>query len=201
MIQALFGGASALGAIFNIASMVFPAMQLFNAAFNLLQQAVGQAIKMAMDQLMKNSGLPKFIADAVKGLVDQVFGGNNRSSTQGATQAAQDQYGGQLDKFVQNLVKSIVQDIKEAKEEQERANGGSGGGSKGWLRALAEAFGKIADKAAKELETMGKNLNKDNPSEMIEYQAATQEFSLMMQTFTNAIKTIGEANVNTVRKS
>lgn len=35
---------------------------------------------------------------------------------------------------------------------------------------------------------------------MIEYQAKTQEFSQMMSTFTNAIKTIGEANTQSVRK-
>ena len=46
----------------------------------------------------------------------------------------------------------------------------------------------------------GKKLNNENPSEMIEYQAKAQEFSQMMNTFTNAIKTIGEANANTVRK-
>ena len=66
--------------------------------------------------------------------------------------------------------------------------------------ALAKAFGKMADKAAAKLEKMGKELSDKKPSEQLIYQAKTQEFSQMMNSFVNAIKTIGEANVATVRK-
>jgi hypothetical protein len=197
-LDSIFGGGNILGAAFNIASAMFPALQLASSLFNALTKAIGSAITQAVGQLAQEAGLPKFIADAVKGLVEQILGGKQPTEP-AADQAVQQQLGDQLKSFVEGLVKQIVQDAKEAKEEADSA-AGSAGGKGGWLVALAKAFGKIADKAAKELEQMGKKLNQENPSEMIEYQARSQEFAQMMNTFTNAIKTIGEANANTVRK-
>lgn len=196
MLDSIFGGGNILGALFNVASMAFPALQLASSLFNALGQAVGGAIKTALDQLTQEAGLPKFLADAVKGLVDQVLGGGAKATNAGADQAIQQQLGDQIQSFMDGLVKQIVEDAKEAKEEIS----GAGATKGGWLVALARAFGKIADAAAKKLEELGKNLNSENPSDMIEYQARAQEFAQMMNTFTNAIKTIGEANSSTVRK-
>jgi hypothetical protein len=200
MLDKIFGGGNFLSSIMSLASMVMPQLQLLNAAMNLLNSAVGQGISNAMSQLSSQLGMPKFIADAVKGLVDQIFGGGKKDTSSEASGQMSGKYGDAMDKFSESITKQIVDDVKQAREEQEQAVGGSGGGKKGWLRALAQALGKVADKAAKELETMGKNINKENPSEMLDYQAATQEFNLMMQTFTNAVKTIGEANGQAVRK-
>ncbi len=192
----ILGGGNILGAILNVASMAFPALQMASSLFNMLGGAVGNAIKQAVGQLAQEAGLPKFLADAVKGLVDKIIGGGQQATNPAADNAAQNQFGQQMQTFMENLVKQIVQDVKDAKGEEDAKGTGSGG----WLVALAKAFGKIADKAAKELEAAGKNLTNENPSEMIEYQAKSQEFSQMMNTFTNAIKTIGEAQANTVRK-
>lgn len=192
----VFGGGNIFSMVMSVASMVFPALQMANSLFNMLGQAVGGAIKGAMDQLVQQ-GMPKFIGEAVKGLVDQIIGSNQKPTEPAVDQAMQDKFGDQMQTFTDNLTQAIIQDVNEAREGEE-AKSSSGKG--GWLVALAKAFGKIADKAAKELEQQGKNLNQENPSEMIEYQAKTQEFSQMMSTFTNAIKTIGEANAQTVRK-
>lgn len=199
MLDSIFGGGNVLGALLNIASMAFPALQLASSLFNALGQAVGTAIKTALDQLSQEAGLPKFLADAVKGLVDQVLGGGAKETNPAADQAVQQQVGDQLKSFIEGLVKQIVDDAKQAKEEADGA-AGSTSGKGGWLVALARAFGKIADAAAEKLKELGKNLNSENPSDMIEYQARAQEFAQMMNTFTNAIKTIGEANASTVRK-
>ena len=192
----ILGGGNILGAILNVASMAFPALQMASSLFNMLGGAVGNAIKQAVGQLAQEAGLPKFLADAVKGLVDKIIGGGQQATNPAADNAAQNQFGQQMQTFTENLVKQIVQDVKEAHEEA----GGASAGKGGWLVALAKAFGKIADKAAAELKKAGENLTNENPSEMIEYQAKSQEFSQMMNTFTNAIKTIGEAQANTVRK-
>jgi hypothetical protein len=192
----ILGGGNILGALFNVASMVFPALQMANSLFNALGQAVGTAIKEALTQLTQEAGLPKFLADAVKGLVDSLIGGNQQPTTPGADGAIKDQLGDGLQTLIQNMVRDAVKEAKDSFEE----GGGKTSGTGGWLVALAKAFGKIADKAAKVLEEQGKNLTSEKPSEMIEYQAKSQEFSQMMNTFTNAIKTIGEAQASTVRK-
>jgi Type III secretion needle MxiH, YscF, SsaG, EprI, PscF, EscF len=225
-LDGILGGGNILGSLLNIASMVFPALQLASSLLNMFTQAVGGAIKGAIDQLMKESGLPKFIGEAVKKLVDEILGGNQQtngagggqqaygadgSQQSGADQQVQDTLGQDFfSNLMQGLIKQIVEDVKQGKEQSASGSSGSNGsggsegastGRGGWLVALAKAFGKIADKAAKELEEAGKKLNNKNPSEMIEYQAKTQEFSQMMNTFTNAIKTIGEADAQAVRKS
>ena len=103
--------------------------------------------------------------------------------------------------FMENLMKQIVEDTKAAKAKKPTARPAPPAASGGWLVALAKAFGKIADaRPPRNWKAAGENLTNENPSEMIEYQAKSQEFSQMMNTFTNAIKTIGEAQANTVRK-
>ncbi len=192
----ILGGGNILGAMFNVASMVFPALQMANSLFNALGQAVGTAIKEALTQLTQEAGLPKFLADAVKGLVDSLIGGKQQTTNPAADTAVKEQLGDGLQTLIQNMVRDAVKEAKDSFEE----GGGKASGTGGWLVALAKAFGKIADKAAKVLEEQGKNLTSEKPSEMIEYQAKSQEFSQMMNTFTNAIKTIGEAQASTVRK-
>jgi hypothetical protein len=79
--------------------------------------------------------------------------------------------------------------------------GGGGGGGNGWLLAMAKAMGKLADAKAAALEAKTANMPVDaTPSQMLELQAESQEFSLMMNAFTNVIKTLGEGNANSVRK-
>ena len=201
MIDRLMGG-NLFSSLLNLASMLIPQLQLFKAALNLMNSAFGEAVKNAMSQLSSEAGMPKFIKDGMNDLVDKTFGGSQKETSSAATEQVAAKSGDSMSKFTENITKQIVDNVKQAREEQEDAvqGGKSGGGKKGWLRALAEALGKVADKAAKELEEMGKNINKENPSEMLDYQAATQEFNLMMQTFTNAIKTIGEAEGQAVRK-
>lgn len=197
----IFSGGNIFSSLMSLASMMMPQLQLLNAAFNLMSSAVGKAITNAMSQLASEAGMPKFIKDAVNGLVEQIFGGNKKDTSAEATAQMAGKNGNSMDKLTENMTKQIVEDTKQAREEQEQAVGGSGGGTKGWLRALAKALGKLADQAAKELKEKGDKINKENPSEMIDYQALTQEFNLMMTTFTNAIKTIGEGNAQATRKN
>lgn len=199
MFNSIFGGGNILGLAMNVLGMVFPALQMFNALFNMLNQAVGQAIQQGLQQLLQQ-GLPKFIGEALGQAAQQIFGGN-RKDAGGAEAAAQEEYGSSMQELTNRLASQFVQDTLNAKDEDAEAKNSANSSAGSWLRALAKAFGKLADAAAKELDQKGKNINKDNPSDMIEYQALAQEFSLMMTTFTNAIKTLGEAMTSTTRKS
>ncbi len=200
IISGILGGGNILGSLLSIASMAFPALQLASSLFNMLGKAVEGAIKGAMDQLMKESGLPKFLGEAIKELASQMLGGNKKSTEAGSDKAMESQYGDAMKAFTEGLTKQLVQDTNDARESESGGDSKGSSGKGGWLVALAKAFGKIADKAAKELKTAGEGLTSENPSQMIEYQAKAQEFSQMMNTFTNAIKTIGEAEAATVRK-
>ena len=191
-ISSIFGSGGILSSVLNLASMVFPALQLAASLFNLISKAVEGAIKGVMDQLMKD-GLPKFIGNAVKDLATKDIGGSQQPTEAGPDQAMQETNGADMQALQEGMTKTALQDIGGSDDLKD-------GGTGGWLVALAKAFGKMADKAADKLKAMGEGLSDKKPSEQLVYQAKTQEFSQMMNSFVNAIKTIGEANVATVRK-
>ena len=191
-ISSIFGSGGILSSVLNLASMVFPALQLAASLFNLISKAVEGAIKGVMDQLMQD-GLPKFIGNAVKDLATKDIGGSQQPTEAGPDQAMQEQNGADMQALQDGMTKTALQDISGSDDLKD-------GGTGGWLVALAKAFGKMADKAADKLKAMGEGLSDKKPSEQLVYQAKTQEFSQMMNSFVNAIKTIGEANVATVRK-
>lgn len=196
-------GNNILGLALNVASTFFPPAALLCSLSNMLIDAVGGAIKQAVDMLMQQSCMPKFIRDCVSDLVDQILPGQKQPSSPEVDDYTEGKYGDFMKQFSNDLATDLVEKTKESREELEAAGAGTAGGKSGgksWLLALAQAFGKMADAKAKELTEMGKNINNENPSEMIEYQALTKEFDIMMQTFTNAIKTIGDANAAAVRK-
>lgn len=189
----IFGGNSIFSLALNVASMAFPQLKLATALLGALSGAFQQGIQQGLQNAVQSLGLPKFLADMVSKALQNAFKDVPQNTSE-QNQAAQTATGGN---FLQQFAQGIAQAFG---NELEQASASTGGGKKGWLRALAEALGNIANKAAKELETMGKGITKDDPKALTEYQAATQEFSLLMNTFTNAIKTIGEGNANATRK-
>lgn len=76
-----------------------------------------------------------------------------------------------------------------------------GGGGKGWLWAIAEALGKQCNQLADEMSAKADSLDAKDPKSVAEFQTITQQFSLLMNTTTNAIKSLGEAMANTARKN
>lgn len=71
----------------------------------------------------------------------------------------------------------------------------------GWLQAIAVLCGKLADQKADQMTKAINDLPADaKPSDMLKTQALVSEFQLMMNTFTNVVKTIGDTNANTARK-
>jgi hypothetical protein len=87
-------------------------------------------------------------------------------------------------------------------EVQNKTNEAKSSGGKGWLMAIAEMTGKLADKKADQMTKSIEALPADaKPSDMLKTQALVSEFQLMMNTFTNVVKTLGDTNANTARKS
>lgn len=86
-------------------------------------------------------------------------------------------------------------------EVQNKTEEAKGVSKNGWLMALATLCGKLADKKADQMTKAIEGLPADaKPSDMLKTQALVSEFQLMMNTFTNVVKTIGDTNANTARK-
>lgn len=73
-------------------------------------------------------------------------------------------------------------------------------GGKSWLGALVEGQMKALDAKAGEMKSLSEQVSSSNPSTMAKFQVASQEFSLLMNTVTTVIKTIGEAQTTAARK-
>ena len=125
------------------------------------------------------------ISDAVQG-----FGEMFNASAADRDQATQ-----QLEDALNQMVSKMADG-----EDAKASKGGGKGGGQSWLMALAEALGKKLDKMAQEMSTMADQITDKTPSLTAKFGAKSQEFGILMNAATNAIKTIGEAEANSARK-
>ncbi|MBX7482742.1 hypothetical protein [Qipengyuania qiaonensis] len=146
-------------------------------------------IDMAQASFAASAGMPGLarqeVGQAVSGLADQF----NLSPMQQ----------GQLQRAAMDDLNNFVSSLSESREMKEARAGGSRGGG-GWLMAIAETLGKELDQMAGDLETMAGNLSKDDPSETARFGALSQQFGMMFNATSTAIKAIGEAMSNMARK-
>lgn len=212
----IFGGGNILGLLTSVASMFFPPLAIATSLSNLLTQALGQAMTQAINTLVQQSGMPKFLGDMIKNMVGEVLGNLMTPSSPDVDQAVGGNQGVQdwMGKFVEDISNQIVESARKFMEANSAKEGKGKKASAGsWLEAIAMAMGEIAgDKAAKmvelsqkmaDLNADGKGISKDDTKAQQEnarafsetqskFQAASQEFSILQNTFANAIKSIGE---------
>jgi flagellar hook-basal body complex protein FliE len=184
-------------AVLNVASMFFPQLAMLSSLTNMVTKAFGEGAKGAIDQLVKEYGMPKFLADLAKTAVDNAVGDAQKESTPESDAAAQTQAGDATkslqDQVQQNIVSNAVENMKAKK--------GKGSGS--WLEALAAALGEAANKQADLVKSLSDAITgdgKDQPKAMTDLQAASQRLSFMMNAIDQVIKTIGEALATAARK-
>ena len=212
----IFGGGNILGLLTSVAAMFFPPLAIATSLSNLLTQALGQAMTQAINTLVQQSGMPKFLGDMIKNMVGEVLGNLMKPSSPDVDQAVGGNQGVQdwMGKFVEDISNQIVESARKFMEANSAKEGKGKKASAGsWLEAIAMAMGEIAgDKAAKmvelsqkmaDLNADGKGISKDDTKAQQEnarafsetqskFQAASQEFSILQNTFANAIKSIGE---------
>ena len=169
----------------------------------LATQALSQAMQQVIQQTGDRMGLPQSAIELAQGDFTASFGDTRgtASNIQDAISELGQQSGanpsdiGRAQRAVEDLIRQAgdsmqLDEVKDAK----------GAGGKGWLRALAEALGRSADKAAADLEAKANNLDNASPSESAEYNADAQAFGMLMSAINNAIKTIGEGLNQMARK-
>jgi hypothetical protein len=208
------GGGGLLGSIGGIVGGIFGGpigAMIGQAVGNLLQEAVGKAAKETVDHMQKNHGMPKFLADQAKSRIDECIASQRKDVPQEATDCARERFGGPIRDFGNDLSSSMCRHASRGFEEE-------GGGGGGWLQAIAKAMGKtLGEKAAKMVELSeemsaksaeGANLEgdkaKQNANEfnqlMTKFQATGQEYSMLNNVFSTAIKALGESLSSMARK-
>jgi hypothetical protein len=117
-----------------------------------------------------------------------------------------------IDDFQEAMKQLLTQMVQQNSDSQDNGNdapvqngggaaGAGGAGGKGWLWAIAQALGKQCNQLADEMSAKADSLDAKDPKSVAEFQTITQQFSLLMNTTTNAIKSLGEAMANTARKN
>jgi len=190
------------------------------AVGNLVQSAIGDAVKDGVNQLQQQHGMPKFLGDMIKDRADNVLGGLRNNNVPADVQSfAQQQFGGAVANFKRDFQADFVSAVLSTRREEIGEEGGSGGG--GWLQAIAKAMGKtLGAKASKMVELSNQMSeitaqradikkddvkgNQDNAlafnEKMTEFQATSQEYSMLNGVFSTAIKSLGEALSSMARK-
>ncbi|MFL6665372.1 MAG: hypothetical protein ACJ8G7_24655, partial [Rhizobacter sp.] len=134
--------------------MAFPPLGIATSVANMISQGVGQAVNQAAQQLCQTAGMPKFLTDMIGGLVKDVVGQLTHHSDQGCDEAAQQNFGGDINSMIEGLVKSITDGAKAIMEQgqgddckpSKGGKGGKGGAQPAgnWLVAMARAMGAAA---------------------------------------------------------
>jgi hypothetical protein len=102
-------------------------------------------------------------------------------------------------KGVDDLYEALSQAAKEGKEKAERGNGKGKGGS--WLREIAALMSKALDSKIQEMKSLSSQIDKTKTTALQnDLQVATQEFSFLMNSVANMIKTVGEGLTTMARK-
>lgn len=173
--------------------------------------------------LAKEDGLPKFLQDAIKKVIDEVVKKFEKKADPEAEKALKDAAGSDVQKSVDELAKKIVDTVREILNEKDEIasnrTGGSGKGGKkpagSWLMAIATAMGKVLGEKAAEMVKLSDKISaaaqdkkdaidkKDSDAKekaaetstqaQTELQGVSQEFKLLTETFSTVIKGIGES--------
>lgn len=167
-----------------------------------LASAIGQQI---IQQLGQQLGVPQSAIDLAQGAFAGSMGDVRGQFTNvgDAVEQLGQFYGaspaqiGDVQREMEQAIDDFVSQLSEGRESREaRAGGGRGG----WLMAIAETLGRELDKMADDLSDMAGQLSKDDPSMTAKFGALSQQFGMMFNATSTAIKAIGEAMSGMARK-
>lgn len=220
------GSGGILGAVGGIVGGIFggPIGAMIGQAIGgLFQQAIGNGLNSAVDNLVKEHGMPKFLGDEVKSTVNKVIGQLLQQSQQGvsgeAAATAKKNFGDSIKQFEQVLSDSVTQGVVDALRGQNGTKGGKPTAG-GWLQAIASVMGNALGAKAKEMVNLSQQINDAGAAKakekvgsdeyakqadefnklMTQFQATSQEYNYLNSTFTTALKGLGEALSSMARK-
>ncbi|KQT35005.1 hypothetical protein ASG29_02400 [Sphingomonas sp. Leaf412] len=177
-------------------------------AAQLASQVFSKVGQQMIQQMGQNLGLPQSAIDVAQASFAgshgdiQGLAGNLTQGVEGAIEEAglasgasphdiADQQRATQD-FIRDTLDRMGQsdEFKDAKAS--RGKSGSAGGQ-GWLMAMAKVLGSQLDQLGDQMTSMSKRITKDTPGLTAEFGVVSQQFNMLMNATSTAIKTVGEA--------
>lgn len=217
-LSSVFGGGNIFGAILNIASMAFPPLAIASSLTNLLTNVLGTALKAGIDQLMQQSGLPKFLGNLIKDTIETAVSSNQHASSPEVDAAVSSQAGEQAQAWGTDFTEQFVANT------MDRLSSGPAGSKKkvtagSWLEAIALAMAdamsskagrmidlsdQIKELSSKTIDQDDTNAQKKNAGELqvanARLNAAGKEFELLTNTMKSVVDSIGNSLAQAARK-
>ena len=207
-----------LGLVMNIASLAFPPLAIASSLTNLLTQTLGTALKTGIDMLMQQSGLPKFLGNMIKDVIDKAVQKNQQPSDPEVDKQVQSEAGDEAKTwgtdFTKQFVDKTVDNLKSGKASKGKKTAGS------WLEAIALAMAdamsakaskmidlsdQISKLSSAKIDQKDTNAQKKNAGELqvasAQLNAAGKEFELLTNTMKSVVDSIGNSLAQAARKS
>ncbi|NLS25187.1 hypothetical protein S2M10_01500 [Sphingomonas sp. S2M10] len=195
----------------SLASLAMGPAGWASLAVRTLGAAIGQQV---LQQLGEKLGLPQGMIDIAKSTFSTAIGGAPGSIADAVSTVGSGIFSpaeqGAMAREMSNQADSIAEKLFTASREgSDRAKTDSSRegkiGSGNWLRAIAEVMAQSMDGKIEEMQSLAQTYDSQSKSNkstktMTDLQVATQEFSYIMQSTTNMIKTIGEGLSTMARK-
>ena len=122
----------------------------------------------------------------------------------GNMQRSVDEFRDAVEEWMDMALRNIIDQADDNESESGNRTGRSSGrGSEGagWLWAMAEALGKKLDALASDLERAAQNIDEEDPSTVVDFQLASQRFTIVMNAASTGLKSVGEGMTQATRKN
>jgi hypothetical protein len=164
----------------------------------LATQIFSQMGQQLIQQMGNNMGLPQSTIDMAQGAFAGTHGdfAGQFSNLDEAISAAGQEFGappadvGDAQRQANRDMQRLLNDLSEGDDVREARQSRGGGG---WLMAMAKVLGEKLDRLAHDMETKASQVSESDPSTSTEFTVVSQQFNMLMNATTNALKTIGEA--------
>lgn len=107
---------------------------------------------------------------------------------------------GQLQNQLEDLVNFMAQQQLERDEGEASGRSGGRSGAPSWIEAIANVLGKQLDDLSNEMVNAAEKVTKEEPSTLTDFQVLSQQFSMLMNTTSTALKALGEGMTAMARK-
>jgi hypothetical protein len=169
----------------------------------MLGQAIGNAVCSGIDTLTRELGLPKFVGQIAKNVVQQWLPHQTKSCEPECAKYLQDTVGHHFKRFEKEVCSDFVESFKHHQCEHEKS-AGAGSKGKSWFVALMQALGDLQNKQAEKVQKLGKEVSDElgankgsssgQPSQaQFDKQEELKAEGKLLEVLANVTKSIGDA--------